>query len=123
MKISLKTALILFSGIATIGLYTSCNNANGKNLDKNKDETTKITILQTADIHGQLDSHPELFWEDEEIVFKERGGLAHIQTLFEEEQADSGSEGGHEAGQRSPVVGEEDPPGLDVGDGSFDGSA
>ena len=87
MKISLKTALILFSGIATIGLYTSCNNANGKNLDKNKDETTKITILQTADIHGQLDSHPELFWEDEEIVFKERGGLAHIQTLFEEERA------------------------------------
>ncbi|UBZ06711.1 bifunctional metallophosphatase/5'-nucleotidase [Salegentibacter mishustinae] len=87
MKISLKKALILFSGIATIGLYTSCNNANGKNLDKNKDETTKITILQTADIHGQLDSHPELFWEDEEIVFKERGGLAHIQTLFEEERA------------------------------------
>ena len=87
MKISLKTALILFSGIATIGLYTSCNNANGKNPEKNKDETTKITILQTADIHGQLDSHPELFWEDEEIVFKERGGLAHIQTLFEEERA------------------------------------
>ncbi len=73
MKISLKTALILFSGIATIGLYTSCNDANGKNPEKNKDEPTKITILQTTDIHGQLDSHPELFWEDEEIVFKERG--------------------------------------------------
>lgn len=86
-KKRIKSILILFSGIAIIGLYTSCNNANSRNPDKNKDETTKITILQTADIHGQLDSHPELFWEDEEIVFKERGGLAHIQTLFEEELA------------------------------------
>lgn len=49
-------------------------------------DTVKITILQTADIHGQLDSHPELFWENEEIVIKERGGLAHIKTLFEEER-------------------------------------
>lgn len=49
-------------------------------------DTLSITVLQTADIHGQLDSHPELFWEDGKIRIKERGGLAHIQTLFEEEK-------------------------------------
>lgn len=49
-------------------------------------DTLSITILQTADIHGQLDTHPELFWEDEEIIFKNRGGLANIKTLFEEER-------------------------------------
>ena len=49
-------------------------------------DTLSITILQTADIHGQLDTHPELFWEDEEIVFKNRGGLANIKTLFEQER-------------------------------------
>lgn len=54
---------------------------------KSKQDTLKITILQTADIHGQLDLHPELFWEDEKIVFKERGGLAHIKTLFDIERA------------------------------------
>ena len=49
-------------------------------------DTLSITVLQTADIHGQLDTHPELFWENEEIVFKDRGGLANIKTLFEQER-------------------------------------
>ncbi|MGY8914261.1 MAG: bifunctional metallophosphatase/5'-nucleotidase [Flavobacteriales bacterium] len=49
-------------------------------------DTLSITILQTADIHGQLDTHPELFWEDEKVVFKDRGGLANIKTLFERER-------------------------------------
>ena len=51
-----------------------------------KQDTLKITILQTADIHGQLDPHPELFWENDKIVFKERGGLAQIKTLFDQEK-------------------------------------
>ena len=50
-------------------------------------DTLRITVLQTADIHGQLDTHPELFWENEEIVFKNRGGLANIKTLFDKERA------------------------------------
>ncbi|WP_310992208.1 bifunctional metallophosphatase/5'-nucleotidase [Aequorivita marina] len=50
-------------------------------------DTLKITILQTADIHGQMEPHPELFWENDEIVFKERGGLAQIKTLFDTERA------------------------------------
>ena len=54
-------------------------------MEKEKD-TLSITVLQTADLHGQLDPHPELFWENEEIVFKERGGLANIKSLFEEER-------------------------------------
>ncbi|TXE07749.1 bifunctional metallophosphatase/5'-nucleotidase [Gelidibacter salicanalis] len=49
-------------------------------------DTLSITILQTADIHGQLDPHPELFWENDEVVFKNRGGLANIKTLFDQER-------------------------------------
>lgn len=52
-------------------------------------DTVSITILQTADIHGQLDVHPELFWEDGAIAFKDRGGLAHLKTLFNRERADN----------------------------------
>lgn len=70
-------------------LTMSCK-TNGKSENKNLREENKdtisITILQTADIHGQLDTHPELFWEDGEIVFKNRGGLANIKTLFEKER-------------------------------------
>jgi len=56
-------------------------------LNRSKMDTVSITILQTADIHGQLDSHTELFREDGQIVFKERGGLAHIKNLFDDERA------------------------------------
>jgi 5'-nucleotidase len=54
--------------------------------DENLEDTLKVTILQTADIHGQLDTHPELFREEGEIVFKDRGGLAQIKTLFDQER-------------------------------------
>ncbi|MGY5851679.1 bifunctional metallophosphatase/5'-nucleotidase [Salegentibacter sp. F14] len=76
--------------ILSMGVFTSCNSISGSNSQKedgNPADTTKITILQTADIHGQLDPHPELFWEDDSIIFRDRGGLAHIQTLFKEEKA------------------------------------
>jgi 5'-nucleotidase len=86
-KKRIKPILLLFSGVLGLSLFTSCLNAEGKNKNSRRENTTKITILQTADIHGQLDAHPELFWETEEIKFKNRGGLAHIQTLFKEERA------------------------------------
>lgn len=41
---------------------------------------TMLTILQTADIHGQLDTHDEFFWENGP-VFRRTGGFARIQTL------------------------------------------
>ncbi len=89
MKFSINKTLLLLVGISTIGILSSCNSfasSKGSNNEQMKD-TTKITLLQTADIHGQLDPHLELFWENDSIVFKERGGLAHIQTLFKQEKA------------------------------------
>lgn len=88
MKIK-KTGLLALS-IFIMGILSSCQQMTGKNGDQTKtvdQDTIKITLLQTADIHGQLDPHLELFWENDSIVFKERGGLAHIQTLFKEEKA------------------------------------
>nr|WP_311195751.1 metallophosphoesterase [Antarcticibacterium sp. 1MA-6-2] len=87
MKINLKTSLLILAGLGLVS-FTSCNQATGGNSEEKKisKDTLSITVLQTADIHGQLDPHPELFWENEEIVFKERGGLANIKTLFEEER-------------------------------------
>lgn len=88
MKIK-KTALFALA-ILSVGIFSSCQNMTGKNGDQSnvtQMDTVKITLLQTADIHGQLDPHLELFWENDSIIFKERGGLAHIQTLFKEEKA------------------------------------
>ncbi|HSJ69930.1 MAG TPA: bifunctional metallophosphatase/5'-nucleotidase [Anditalea sp.] len=70
-----------------IGIMTSCSQTTSTALSSPvKSDTISITILQTADIHGQLDTHPELFWENDSIVVKDRGGLANIKTLFDEER-------------------------------------
>ncbi|HEX6247310.1 MAG TPA: bifunctional metallophosphatase/5'-nucleotidase [Nocardioidaceae bacterium] len=42
-----------------------------------------LTVLETADIHGQLDTHDEFFWENGGPVFRRTGGMARIQTLVD----------------------------------------
>ncbi len=42
----------------------------------------RITLLHTADIHGQLTVHDDFFWEDGKAVFKKRGGFAHLKTMI-----------------------------------------
>ena len=43
----------------------------------------KFTILQTADIHGQLLEHDEFFWENGRAVYKRRGGMATLKTMLD----------------------------------------
>jgi len=73
---------IWFSALALGAALTACNMPEAES----SGEPTKITILQTADIHGQVMPHSELFWEDEQISFKTLGGLAHMKTLFDQER-------------------------------------
>ena len=42
----------------------------------------KITILHTSDIHAQLLTHDEFFWENGQAIFKKRGGLAVLKTML-----------------------------------------
>ncbi len=44
----------------------------------------RITLLHTTDIHGQINVHDEFFWENENVVFKKRGGFAHLKTMINE---------------------------------------
>ncbi|MGJ8592943.1 MAG: bifunctional metallophosphatase/5'-nucleotidase [Aquaticitalea sp.] len=89
MNVFIKSR-ILIVGLLGIGMVAfSCKSDKTTTAVEgitNKD-TLSITILQTADIHGQLDTHPELFWENDTVVFKNRGGLANIKTLFDKERA------------------------------------
>jgi S-sulfosulfanyl-L-cysteine sulfohydrolase len=43
----------------------------------------KVTLLYTSDIHAQLHTHDEFFWEDGKAVYKKRGGLAVLKTMVE----------------------------------------
>lgn len=42
-----------------------------------------ITLLYTADIHAQLHTHDEFFWENDQSVFRRRGGLAVLKTMIQ----------------------------------------
>ncbi|WP_114783293.1 bifunctional metallophosphatase/5'-nucleotidase [Botryobacter ruber] len=82
---SLFTILFLFA----MSLLVSCQSSHPDETQANADGTETITILQTADIHGQLLPHQEMFIEDGEFVFRERGGMAHLQTIFKQVKAEN----------------------------------
>jgi sulfur-oxidizing protein SoxB len=42
-----------------------------------------LTLLQTTDVHCQIHPHDELFWENEQAVFRKTAGYAHVATLFD----------------------------------------
>jgi S-sulfosulfanyl-L-cysteine sulfohydrolase len=42
-----------------------------------------ITLLITTDIHSQLNTHDEFFWENNKAVYKKRGGLAVLKTMID----------------------------------------
>ncbi|MDZ4683327.1 MAG: 5'-nucleotidase C-terminal domain-containing protein [Saprospiraceae bacterium] len=50
------------------------------------DKPTTITILQTTDVHCQVHPHDELFWENEQAVFRQTGGYAHLATYLKKER-------------------------------------
>lgn len=51
----------------------------------NESEFT-ISILQTTDVHCQVHPHDELFWENDQAVFRKTGGYAHLATYLKKEK-------------------------------------
>ena len=45
------------------------------------DASNRFTILYTSDIHAQLHTHDEFFWENGKSVYRKRGGLAVLKTM------------------------------------------
>ena len=50
------------------------------------DRTDRLTLLITADLHAQLNTHDEFFWENGQAVYRKRGGLASLKTLIDRER-------------------------------------
>ncbi|MCF8452365.1 MAG: bifunctional metallophosphatase/5'-nucleotidase [Pedobacter sp.] len=51
----------------------------------NKGEFT-LSILQTTDVHCQVHPHDELFWENDQAVFRKTGGYANLATYLRKEK-------------------------------------
>lgn len=52
--------------------------------DVERDASDVLSILQTTDVHCQIHPHDELFWENDQMVFRKTAGYAHLATLFEQ---------------------------------------
>jgi 2',3'-cyclic-nucleotide 2'-phosphodiesterase (5'-nucleotidase family) len=50
---------------------------------------TKLTILHTADIHAQLNTHDEFFFENGHPVYRRRGGFAVLKTMIDRLRAEN----------------------------------
>jgi 2',3'-cyclic-nucleotide 2'-phosphodiesterase (5'-nucleotidase family) len=49
-----------------------------------KEKPFTISILQTTDVHCQVHPHDELFWENNEKVYRKTGGYAHLSTYLKQ---------------------------------------
>lgn len=52
-------------------------------------KSTRFTILHTADIHGQLHTHDEFFFENGKAVYRKRGGFAVLKTMIDRLRAEN----------------------------------
>ena len=87
------TGLTVGIGSLFTAYSTSASNLNdaglqSKEIFRNKavanGKASVMTILHTADIHGQLLTHDELFIEGGKPVYKKRGGYATLKTMINE---------------------------------------
>jgi S-sulfosulfanyl-L-cysteine sulfohydrolase len=56
---------------------------NTDNFGEKSAKTKTITLLQTTDVHCQVHPHDELFWENNQIVFRKTAGYAQLATLID----------------------------------------
>lgn len=84
-------------GIGIPSALTISGNANasddmGKSVIKNNAATSTIemqsnnefSIFITTDLHAQIHTHDEFFWEEEKAIYKKRGGLAVLKTMIDQ---------------------------------------
>ncbi len=86
----IKNAAVLGMGVpAAIGpvsaafasdAITEHQNANA---GTSKQAPNQFSIFITTDLHAQIHTHDEFFWENEKPVYKKRGGLAVLKTMID----------------------------------------
>ena len=86
----IKNAAVLAMGVpAAIGPVsaafasdTSAEHTNA-NAGTSKQAPNQFSIFITTDLHAQIHTHDEFFWENEKPVYKKRGGLAVLKTMID----------------------------------------
>ena len=92
----IKNAAVLGFGVpaslTTISkVHANTNNSMGPSLLDanlvNLQAENEFSIFITTDLHAQIHTHDEFFWENEKAVYKKRGGLAVLKTMVDQLRA------------------------------------
>ena len=79
LKAGVLTSLGGILPLKNIAQPLSISIQNNPNLSAVSDT---ISILQTTDVHCQIHPHDELFWENNQLTFRQAGGYAHVAGLI-----------------------------------------
>ncbi len=85
-KISTLGGAGLLASSPIIAVAGSKENSVADNSKAADDKPFTISILQTTDVHCQVQPHDELFWENDKVVFRKTGGYAHLATYLQKER-------------------------------------
>ncbi|MBL7888921.1 MAG: 5'-nucleotidase C-terminal domain-containing protein [Bacteroidia bacterium] len=84
LKISGMAGLAaMLSPLASLSAKASAAEEEEQNNITLAEKTQTITLLITNDIHAQLHTHDEFFWENGQAVYKKRGGIAVLKTMID----------------------------------------
>ncbi|MCS6969311.1 MAG: 5'-nucleotidase C-terminal domain-containing protein [Cytophagales bacterium] len=70
--------------LTSIAPFTGVSALSASESEEQLSQNFTIYLLQTTDIHCQLHTHDELFWENGRMVFRKTGGYACIATFLNE---------------------------------------
>jgi S-sulfosulfanyl-L-cysteine sulfohydrolase len=84
----IKNAAVLGFGVpATMGpvsaAFASSDSASSAQAGSQQQAPNQFSLFITTDLHAQLHTHDEFFWENEKPVYKKRGGLAVLKTMID----------------------------------------
>lgn len=83
----------LITPTAASALYSNDAEKHVREMAGNKavqqGNATHISLLHTADLHGQLLTHDEFFIENNQVVYKKRGGFAVLKTMIKNLRAEN----------------------------------
>jgi 2',3'-cyclic-nucleotide 2'-phosphodiesterase (5'-nucleotidase family) len=84
----IKNAAVLGFGVpAAIGpvsaAFAASDSASGAEPGSQQQAPNQFSLFITTDLHAQLHTHDEFFWENEKAVYKKRGGLAVLKTMID----------------------------------------
>jgi 2',3'-cyclic-nucleotide 2'-phosphodiesterase (5'-nucleotidase family) len=84
----IKNAAVLGFGVpATMGpvsaAFAASDSASIAQAGSQQQAPNQFSLFITTDLHAQLHTHDEFFWENEKPVYKKRGGLAVLKTMID----------------------------------------